>query len=93
MAVVKACHGPDQKLDSKSSADRLNNMKDSVADSSRSLTNELVMTVTKDDAKFAVTADNRGLAEVELGSVVKYGCFLRLGDCFGEYAISLKMFN
>jgi putative membrane protein len=69
--LVSACHSPDQKWDSKSSADTLNNMKDSVADPSRSSTNALVMKVNKADAKFAVEAANGGLAEVELGQLAQ----------------------
>ena len=49
MMLVQACHSPDQKWDSKSSADTLNNMKDSVADSSRAVTQDLVMKVSKSD--------------------------------------------
>jgi len=65
--MIQACHSPDQKWDSKSSADTLNNMKDSVADSNKSITKDLVMKVGKDDAKFAVAAATDGMAEVELG--------------------------
>jgi hypothetical protein len=41
--ILSACHNPDQKWDSKSSADTLNNMKDSVADPTKSATKDLVM--------------------------------------------------
>jgi putative membrane protein len=70
-ACLSACHSPDQKWDSKSSADTLNNMKDSVADSSKAMSRELVMKVNKEDAKFAVEAANGGLAEVELGKLAQ----------------------
>lgn len=68
---LMACHGPDQKWDSKSSADTLNNLKDSVANPNVSVTKDLVMKVSKDDAKFAVAAANGGLAEVELGQLAQ----------------------
>src|SRR5580704_2027496 len=70
-ALLQGCHNPDQKWDSKSSADTLNNMKDSVANPSVSITKDLVMKVSKDDAKFAVEAANGGLAEVELGKLAQ----------------------
>ncbi|HVS94625.1 MAG TPA: DUF4142 domain-containing protein [Mucilaginibacter sp.] len=70
-AIFSACHNPDQHWDSKSSADTLNNMKDSIADSSKGITRSLVMKVNKDDAKFAVEAANGGLAEVELGQLAQ----------------------
>ncbi len=70
-ALSQACHSPDQKWDSKSSADTLNNMKDSAGDSSKSMSRSLVMKVSKDDAKFAVEAANGGLAEVELGQLAQ----------------------
>jgi putative membrane protein len=69
--LSQSCHSPDQKWDSKSSADTLNNMKDSVADSSKSVSKDLVMKVNKDDAKFAVAAANGGMAEVELGKLAQ----------------------
>lgn len=69
VAFLWACHSPDQKWDSKSSADTLNNMKDSAFDSSKSMTKALVMKVSKDDAKFAVEAADGGLTEVELGQL------------------------
>jgi len=70
-ACLSACHSPDQKWDSKSSADTLNSMKDSAAGSSKSTTQNLVMTVNKDDARFAVEAASGGLAEVELGQLAQ----------------------
>lgn len=69
--LVLSCQSPDQKWDSKSSADTLNNMKDSVANPSVSVTKDLVMKVTKNDAKFAVAAAAGGLAEVELGQLAQ----------------------
>ncbi len=71
VAMIQACHSPDQKWDSKSSADTLNNMKDSVADPNKSITKDLVMKVSKDDAKFAVAAAAGGRAEVELGQLAQ----------------------
>src|SRR6201996_5601123 len=71
LLLAIACHSPDQKWDSKSSADTLNNMKDSVANPSVSVTRDLVMKVSKDDAKFAVEAANGGMAEVELGKLAQ----------------------
>ena len=70
--ILASCHNPDQNWDSKSSADTLNNMKDSVADPNKSITKDLVMTVSKDDARFAVAAAAGGLAEVELGRIARY---------------------
>src|ERR1700712_5141434 len=70
-SLLIACHNPDQKWDSKSSADTLNNMKDSVADPNKSITKDLVMKVNKTDAKFAVAAANGGMAEVVLGKLAK----------------------
>jgi putative membrane protein len=70
-ALLTACHSADQKYDSKSSADSLNSMKDSVVDSSRSTTSALQMKVGKDDAKFAVEAATGGMAEVELGQLAQ----------------------
>lgn len=69
LAVTSCQHKPDQKWDAKSSADTLNNMKDSVADSNKSVTKDLVMKVSKPDAKFAVEAANGGMAEVALGQL------------------------
>lgn len=69
LLMTQACHGPDQKWDSKSSADTLNNMKDSVADLNKSITKDLIMKVSRDDAKFAVAAASGGLGEVELGQL------------------------
>jgi putative membrane protein len=71
VGCLGACHNPDQKWDSKSSADTLNNMKDSVANPSVSVTKDLVMKVSKDDARFAVAAAAGGLAEVELGRLAQ----------------------
>jgi putative membrane protein len=71
MTLLAACHNPDQKWDSKSSADTLNNMKDSVANPNVSVTKDLMMKVNKTDAKFAVEAANGGMAEVELGKLAQ----------------------
>ncbi|MBS1524898.1 MAG: DUF4142 domain-containing protein [Bacteroidetes bacterium] len=71
VGLLSACHNPDQKWDSKSSADTLNNMKDSTADSSKGITRALVMKVNKSDAKFAVEAATGGLAEVALGQLAQ----------------------
>jgi putative membrane protein len=71
LGLLQACQGPDQKWDSKSSADTLNNMKDSVANPSVSITKDLVMKVSKEDARFAVAAANGGLAEVDLGKLAQ----------------------
>ena len=83
-----ACHNPDQKWDSKSSADTLNNMKDSVADSSKSINRALVMKVNKDDAKFAVEAANGGLAEVELGQLAQQKAIDSRVKDFGSMMVS-----
>lgn len=59
------------KTDSKATADTLNTMKDSVVDSTRSISRSLVMKVSHDDARFAVAAAAGGLAEVELGRLAQ----------------------
>ena len=76
VVALQACHSPDQKWDSKSSADTLNNMKDVAVDSTKSDTKDMVMNVSKDDAKFAVEAANGGLAEVVLGNLA-----VKKGNC------------
>src|ERR1700761_4750960 len=87
IAAFSSCHSPDQKWDSKSSADTLNNMKDSVADSSKSATKDLVMSVDKDDAKFAVAAAAGGLAEVQLGELAKEKASLGAVKDFGTMMV------
>jgi putative membrane protein len=68
--ALGACHNSaDKNWDAKSSADTLNNMKDSVADPDKAITKDLVMKVSKPDAKFAVEAANGGMAEVVLGNL------------------------
>ncbi|HEY4196116.1 MAG TPA: DUF4142 domain-containing protein [Mucilaginibacter sp.] len=57
------------KTDSKATADTLNNMKDSVSKKDVSITKELVMKVSHDDARFAVAAADGGQAEVALGQL------------------------
>ncbi len=57
------------KTDSKATADTLNNMKDSAFASNKAITRDLQMTVSKDDAKFAVTAADAGMAEVVLSQL------------------------
>lgn len=69
-AFLSACHH-DQKWDSKSSADTLNNMKDSIYDSTKSNTKALIMKVNKSDARFAVNAASGGNAEVALGHLAQ----------------------
>ncbi|MGN6641359.1 MAG: DUF4142 domain-containing protein [Mucilaginibacter sp.] len=88
VALFSACHNPDQKWDSKSSADSLNSMKDSVSDSTRSVTKSLVMKVTKPDAKFAVEAANGGLAEVELGKLAQQKASDQQVKDFGSMMVS-----
>ena len=86
--LLISCHNPDQKWDSKSSADTLNNMKDSVADPNKSITKDLVMKVSKDDAKFAVAAAAGGLGEVELGRLaLQKGSGAQVRD-FGTMMVS-----
>jgi len=68
--TLQGCNG-NTKTDSKASADSVNAHKDSVADSSKSVTKDLVMKVNKGDAKFAVEAANGGMAEVELGKLAQ----------------------
>lgn len=67
-SILFSCNNT-QKTDSKANADTLNNMKDSVSDSSRSITKSLAMKVNKDDARFAVAAADGGMAEVQLGQL------------------------
>ncbi len=87
IVALQACHSPDQKWDSKSSADTLNNMKDVAVDSTKSDTKDMVMNVSKDDAKFAVEAANGGLAEVVLGNLaVKKGNSQQVKD-FGAMMV------
>lgn len=57
------------KTDSKATADTLNNMKDSVYKKDVSITKDLVMKVSHDDARFAVAAADGGQAEVALGQL------------------------
>jgi len=68
IVAITACNNT-HKTDSKATADTLNNMKDSVADSSKSITKSLVMKVSHEDAKFAVSAADGGQAEVQLGQL------------------------
>jgi putative membrane protein len=71
-ATMVACqNSKDKHWDSKSTADTLNTMKDSVADPNRSVTKGLVMKTNRVDAKFAVDAADGGLAEVELGKLAQ----------------------
>src|SRR6202012_1380173 len=66
--LLSACNNT-QKTDSKATADTLNNMKDSVADPNKSITKDLVMKVNHDDARFAVSVADGGMAEVQLGQL------------------------
>ena len=66
--LLSGCNNT-HKTDSKATADTLNNMKDSVADPSKSITKDLVMKVSHDDARFAVAAADGGMAEVQLGQL------------------------
>jgi putative membrane protein len=66
LITITACKNT-HKTDSKATVDTLNNMKDSVVDSSKSITKSLVMQVSHDDARFAVAAATGGKTEVELG--------------------------
>jgi putative membrane protein len=68
VVAITACNNT-QKTDSKATADTLNNMKDSLVDSSKSITKSLVMKVSHDDARFAVAAAVGGKTEVELGQL------------------------
>src|ERR1700750_787806 len=68
VGLLSACNNT-HKTDSKATADTLNNMKDSVADPNKSITKDLVMKVSHDDARFAVSAADGGMAEVQLGQL------------------------
>jgi putative membrane protein len=71
-ATLIACqNSKDKHWDSKSSADTLNTMKDSIADPGRSVTKGLVMKTNRVDAKFAVDVADGGMAEVELGKLAQ----------------------
>ena len=72
-ATIVACqNSKDKHFDSKSSADTLNTMKDSIADPGKSITKGLVMKTNRVDAKFAVDVADGGLAEVELGKLAQH---------------------
>ena len=70
--VITSCeNSKDKHWDSKSSADTLNTMKDSVADPGKSIIKGLVMKTNRVDAKFAVDVADGGMAEVELGKLAQ----------------------
>jgi putative membrane protein len=72
VATIVACqNSKDKHWDSKSTADTLNTMKDSVTDTGKSITKGLVMKTNRVDAKFAVDVADGGLAEVELGKLAQ----------------------
>ncbi|MDB5023215.1 MAG: outer membrane protein-like protein [Mucilaginibacter sp.] len=75
------------KKDSKATADTLNNMKDSLVDSTRSITKSLHMTVDKADARFAVEAADGGLVEVELGNLAEQNARDRQVKNFGAMMV------
>lgn len=88
-ATMVACqNSKDKHWDSKSSADTLNTMKDSVADPNRSATQGLVMKTNRVDAKFAVDAADGGLAEVELGKLAQQKATTRELKDFGAMMVS-----
>lgn len=71
-AIIIACqNSKDKHWDSKSTADTLNTMKDSVANPGKSVTKGLVMRTNRVDAKFAVDVADGGMAEVELGKLAQ----------------------
>ena len=71
-ATIIACqNSKDKHWDSKSTADTLNTMKDSVANPGKSITKGLVMKANRVDAKFAVDVADDGMAEVELGKLAQ----------------------
>lgn len=66
---MQACHS---NKDSKGAADSMNNAHDTTKmDSVKKDTTKTVMTVSGDDAKFAVEAANGGMAEVMLGKLAQ----------------------
>lgn len=71
-ATIVACqNSKDKHWDSKSTADTLNTMKDSVADPGKSTTKGLVMKTNRVDAKFAVDVADGSMAEIELGKLAQ----------------------
>lgn len=71
-ATLVACqNSKDKHWDSKSSADTLNTMKDSVSDPGKSITQGLVMKTNRVDAKFAVDVADGGMAEIEMGKLAQ----------------------
>jgi putative membrane protein len=84
--AIAACNNT-QKTDSKATADTLNNMKDSVANPSVSITKDLVMKVSHDDARFAVAAAVGGKTEVELGRLAQQNAGAASVKDFGDMMV------
>lgn len=87
--IITSCQNSEDKhWDSKSSADTLNTMKDSVADSGKSIARGLVMKTNRVDAKFAVDVADGGMSEVELGKLAQQKAVNPLIKEFGAMMVN-----